>query len=1005
MGTSRSLLYGTIIMKKLIVLSVILFLQGCIVAKKNKGFISRDDDLLNNTSPDNQQPLPPSGISEVEAFRVTVYNTMLRNPATGKCLNCHRPNGNVIGLMPYLAHDDVNVAYNIIKSGNLINLSNPSMSRLVTKVLLGHNNWSGNANSDALAIQGAVQNMVNLMNGGSNQTPIPTPIIVVTPTPIVTPIIVVTPTPTPIVTPIIVVTPTPTPIVTPIIVVTPTPIVTPAATGNALHFYNTVYSSILRNPATGKCLNCHRPNGTLSQIAPYHSVDDPTQAYAITTSFGLVNLANPSASRLATKVGEGHFSWTGNPAADAATVTASITQLAALINAGNPTPTPTPVGTVIPSADPVVVFTNTVYNNVIRNTGGARCLNCHRTNGTVLQIAPFFATDVVQTSYDTSILINLVNISNPAASRLVTKVAEGHQSWTGNPANDSAFILAQIQDMAAQLTVVGPTPTPGPGGTSIIPNMANTAALTIAQASGTGGLGRVTNNIVAFYDFKTGTGNTIVDKSGVSPALDLTISGDVDWLGGQGIQCNNGKAQASSALSKKLHDEIVPTGKFTVEAWIIPDNNDQEGPARAISYSSGTGARNFTFGAQGEYYNFRNRNGQTGNNGSAPAYEPQVKVLAAQPGIQHVVMTYDGTQRKIYFNGVLLDDGQFDNAGAGVLTSWNTGYNFLLCNETSNNRMWQGQMFLAAVYKEALTGPEVVTNYNAGYAEKKVLSFDISTFTNPGAKLDLTLQMIDGETYSLYGPTLSGLSGTTNIKNLRIVVNGVMSVAGQGWATFNQTGLANGTVFSSAGTIVGATDVMTDTFALAIEQIGTANNVHTPVTFGYEGNNSVVANPMPSNKSSLKTFDQIFASLSNITGVPMTNSVVEATYATVKDGLPSNSSIDTFSGAHQINLLKLSYDFCDQMVINEGLRNTFFGNLNTDLAPATLFNATGKAQVSNAIVMKAVGSNIANQPSLTEVQTEVHALIDELVADDHTNLRILKGACVLGTSSMGIMLK
>ncbi|MFQ6030839.1 MAG: hypothetical protein ACE5Q6_25510, partial [Dehalococcoidia bacterium] len=46
--------------------------------------------------------------------------------------------------------------------------------------------------------------------------------------------------------------------------------------------------------------------------------------------------------------------------------------------------------------------------------------------------------------------------------------------------------------------------------------------------------GRVTDNLLALYDFSAGSGATVLDVSGVAPALDLTVtdSDHVKWLSG-----------------------------------------------------------------------------------------------------------------------------------------------------------------------------------------------------------------------------------------------------------------------------------------------------------------------------------------------------------------------------------------------------------------------------------------------------------------------------------------
>ena len=38
------------------------------------------------------------------------------------------------------------------------------------------------------------------------------------------------------------------------------------------------------------------------------------------------------------------------------------------------------------------------------------------------------------------------------------------------------------------------------------------------------------------------------------------------------------------------------SGEYSIEAWVVPANVTQEGPARIISYSAGDSNRNFTLG-------------------------------------------------------------------------------------------------------------------------------------------------------------------------------------------------------------------------------------------------------------------------------------------------------------------------------------------------------------------------------------------------------------------------
>ena len=107
----------------------------------------------------------------------------------------------------------------------------------------------------------------------------------------------------------------------------------------------------------------------------------------------------------------------------------------------------------------------------------------------------------------------------------------------------------------------------------------------------------------------------------MSPALDLTLSGDVGWVGGWGIEIRNGKAQGRTADSKKLHDMIKATGEYSVEAWVVPANVVQE-ESRIVSYSAGPTARNFTLGQTLYDYTFANRSDVTDGNGMPALQTP-----------------------------------------------------------------------------------------------------------------------------------------------------------------------------------------------------------------------------------------------------------------------------------------------------------------------------------------------------------------------------------------------
>ena len=113
--------------------------------------------------------------------------------------------------------------------------------------------------------------------------------------------------------------------------------------------------------------------------------------------------------------------------------------------------------------------------------------------------------------------------------------------------------------------------------TNVDPQLLISKGLTLYDGTVAAGGNRFESATIAKYEFKTGMGAIAYDTSGVEPALNLTLSGDVTWVGGWGINVRpGGKAQGTAATSKKLADLIKSTGEFTIEAWANNANVAQE---------------------------------------------------------------------------------------------------------------------------------------------------------------------------------------------------------------------------------------------------------------------------------------------------------------------------------------------------------------------------------------------------------------------------------------------
>ena len=149
--------------------------------------------------------------------------------------------------------------------------------------------------------------------------------------------------------------------------------------------------------------------------------------------------------------------------------------------------------------------------------------------------------------------------------------------------------------------------------TQVDPSLVVSKQLSLLQGTVASGQNRYDSALIALYQFKTGSGSVAYDTSGVLPGLDLTLSGNVSWVGGWGISiAAGGKAQGSTEASQKLATLIQSTGEFSIEAWIANGNVTQKN-ADIISYSGGDATRNVTLSQQLQQYEVEVRSSKTGD--------------------------------------------------------------------------------------------------------------------------------------------------------------------------------------------------------------------------------------------------------------------------------------------------------------------------------------------------------------------------------------------------------
>ena len=721
-----------------------------------------------------------------------------------------------------------------------------------------------------------------------------------------------------------------------------------------------------------RCGSCHSETGGQSPM--FARSDDVNLAYAAANS--LVDLSSPSDSRLVVKVGGDHNCWLSSATACADIMTTWIEGWAGDAGTGGTRQ--------IQLQAPVIVDVGTSKNfpadsSLFGAAGGIHdllttyCAGCH-SSAAVTPQTPYFADADVDVAFEA--VKSKINLDDPASSRLVVRLRdEFHNCWD-DCASNSAEMRQRIQTYADAIPL-----------TAVDPQLVISKALTLYDGTIASGGNRYEANQIAFWEFKTGQDLTAFDTSGVDPAIDLTLSGGVSWVGGWGIAFTNGKAQGSTVASKKLHDLITATNEYTIEAWVVPGNVTQE-DTRIVSYSAGTMARNFNLGQTLYNYDFFNRSGTTNGNGD-PALSTADADEDLQATLQHVVMNHDPVNgRSIFVNATFTDD--VDATPAATLADWDDTFAFVLGNEVSGDRPWQGSIRMVAIHNRVLTPEQIQQNFDVGVGEKFFLLFFVGDLVNVAdAYIVFEASQFDSYSYLFNQPMFISLDpaaqpNNIDIEGMRIGINGREAPVGQAFGNLDTvvstaSYTPSGQILSDLGTIISLEKGPdSDEFFLTFEVLGTHTNVviePTPLV-------PVPVDGTPLSAIGLRTFEEINFTMSVVTGVPTTEPNVKTTYDTIRQQLPSTPSIETFAAAHEIAIAQLAIEYCNSLVENTAMRDAYFPDFDFNLNPAAAFAGTDRDDVLDPLINKVMGIGIGSQPALAAVKNE----LGYVVTADYTNL-------------------
>ncbi len=268
------------------------------------------------------------------------------------------------------------------------------------------------------------------------------------------------------------------------------------ATADVQSFKLALWDNLVPN---NRCGSCHNE----TQNPRFVRADDINLAYSEANS--IVDLADPGNSLMVQKVRGGHNCWLASDDACGDIIESYISNWAgsALGSQGREIELEAP-----PLLDPgssknfpadSTLFSTTVYP--LLNT---YCAGCHADSAAVPQ-SPFFASTDVDAAY--SAALTRMDLETPANSRFVIRLgSEFHNCWDDCPSNSSA--------MQAAITTFSDAITP----TQVDPSLVTSKALSLVDGIISSAGGRHETNVIALYEFKTGSGTTVYDTSGIEPS-------------------------------------------------------------------------------------------------------------------------------------------------------------------------------------------------------------------------------------------------------------------------------------------------------------------------------------------------------------------------------------------------------------------------------------------------------------------------------------------------------
>jgi hypothetical protein len=157
----------------------------------------------------------------------------------------------------------------------------------------------------------------------------------------------------------------------------------------------------------------------------------------------------------------------------------------------------------------------------------------------------------------------------------------------------------------------------------------------------------------------------------------------------------------------------------------------------------------------------------------------------------------------------------------------------------------------------------------------------------------------------------------------------------------------------------------------------------------------------------VKNFEQINMTMSQLTGVPVSDANIVTVFNDITIQLPGDNSVKSFLPSMQVAITKLATEYCDRLVETDSYRKVIWTTINFDQSPTQTLTSINKTTLINQTVERFLGPVAAS--SVDSAKVELLSLYDILIAGESlttslTTKKVVKGICVASLSSAYVTL-